>query len=51
MAVEGTTQEADSAQLPQSFRPVVASATQAGWLCGKGTEGEIAAMNRAPLPA
>jgi hypothetical protein len=32
--VVGTVQEAETAQLPQSIRPVVEVVVQAGWLSG-----------------
>ena len=37
----GTAHEADTAQLPQSYRPVVASVRHAGWVCGRVAEGVI----------
>ncbi|SRR6266508_1050314 len=50
-ALAGTVQDADTPQLPQSTRPVVAWVRQAGWFCGSDADGRIpAATMRAPLP-
>src|SRR5256885_10380902 len=50
-AVVGTVPDADTAQLPQSTRPVEASVRQFGWLCGSDTDGcSPVAILRAPLP-
>ncbi len=46
----GTVHEADTAQLPQSVSPVVASFRQAGCDCGSDTDGWMVAIRRAPLP-
>jgi hypothetical protein len=46
----GTVHEADTAQLPQSTKPVEGSFRQAGCDCGSVTEGWMVAMSRAPLP-
>ena len=42
--------DADTAQLPQSTRPVVASVRQVGWFCGSGADGVTVATLRAPFP-
>ena len=34
-AFDGTAQDADTDQLPQSIRPVVVSVRQGGWICGQ----------------
>jgi len=50
-AVLGTAQDADTAQWPQSIRPVLAWVRHAGWLCGRVALGRSPAMTwRAPLP-
>src|SRR6516165_6550057 len=51
-AVAGTAHDADTAQLPQSIRPVGAvSFLHAGWVCGSVAVGRIPlATIRAPLP-
>ena len=49
-AVAGTGQLPDTAQLPQSIRPVVASLRQFGWFCGNAADGFTLATLRAPRP-
>jgi len=49
-AVDGTAQDADTAQLPQSSVSVVGAQPQFGWVCGNGTDGEMVCCNRAPSP-
>ena len=46
----GTIQRADTAQLPQSTRPVADVVTQLGWFCGSRTVGRTVATRRAPEP-
>ena len=51
-AVVGTVHDADTAQFPQSIRPVgCESVRHAGWVCGNDADGlSPAATFRAPLP-
>ncbi len=49
-ALAGTFQVADTAQLPQSTRPVDGSLRQAGCACGKAADGSSVATLRAPAP-
>ncbi len=44
----GTVQEVETAQLPQSMRPVAESLRQAGWFCGPVPL--TIATFRAPIP-
>ena len=48
--VAGTAHEAETAQLPQSTRPVAASVRQVGWFCGSAADGVTVATLRAPMP-
>ena len=50
VAVAGTLHDADTAQLPQSTRPVLTSDRHCGWLCGSVTEGCTVVTSRAPRP-
>ena len=50
MAVLGTAQEADTAQLPQSISPVELSVKQGAWTWGNNAEGKTEATRRAPCP-
>jgi hypothetical protein len=49
VALAGTAHDVDSAQLPQSIKPVEVSVKQAGWVWA--VTGEIVATFRAPNPA
>ena len=49
-ASAGTVHDADTAQLPQSMRPVVALVRQFGWFCGSDADGVTVATFRAPRP-
>ncbi len=49
-AVAGTAHEAETAQLPQSTRPVGGSVRQGGCCWGSGADGCTTAIWRAPLP-
>ena len=49
-ASAGTAHDAETAQLPQSTRPVAASVRQAGCACGSAAEGSTVATLRAPVP-
>ena len=49
-AVAGTAHDADTAQLPQSTRPVPRSERHAGCGCGSGALGVTVATLRAPFP-
>ena len=49
-AVDGTAHEAETAQLPQSTRPVLLSVRQAGCVWGSVALGLIEVTLRAPLP-
>jgi hypothetical protein len=49
-ALAGTAQLAETAQLPQSTRPVDVWTIGLGWLWGSGTEGAMSATLRAPRP-
>ena len=42
--------DADTAQLPQSTRPVAASVRHAGWVCGSVARRLTVATLRAPIP-
>ncbi len=46
----GTGQDAETAQLPQSMRPVLASVRQFGCICGSVTDGLTVVIFRAPIP-
>ena len=48
--VDGTVQEAETAQLPQSNRAVAASVMHSGWVCGNFADGLTSAILRAPAP-
>jgi hypothetical protein len=50
VALVGTSHDADTAQVPQSISPVVASFRQAGWFCGSAADGSTLATLRAPMP-
>jgi len=50
VALPGIAQEADTAQFPQSTRPLEGSVRHAGWLCGSAAEGSALAISRAPSP-
>ena len=49
-ASAGTAQLADTAQFPQSIRPVDAVVWQSGWFCGSAADGWTVATLRAPWP-
>ena len=50
VAFEGTAQEAETAQLPQSMSPVAELVRQGGWVCGNAAEALMVATFRAPFP-
>ena len=49
-ASSGTVHSAETAQLPQSIRPVAAVVRQFGWFCGSRPDGRTVATLRAPIP-
>ena len=50
VASVGTAQDAETAHVPQSIKPVVVPEAQAGWLWGSATDGVTVATLRAPSP-
>ena len=50
VAVDGTRQDAETSQFPQSMSPVLVSDRQAGWICGREADGWTVATRRAPRP-
>ena len=50
IASRGTAHDADTAQLPQSYRRTAMSVRHAGCDCGNATDGLIDATCRAPMP-
>jgi hypothetical protein len=50
VAVDGTSHDAESSQLPQSTSPVVGSLMQLGCACGSVAVGASVATLRAPSP-
>ena len=49
-AFAGTAHEAESAQLPQSTRPVLGTVKQSGCICGSVADGSTVSIFRAPRP-
>ena len=50
VAFAGTVQEPETAQLPQSMRPLAACVRQFGWFCGSDAVGLTVVILRAPRP-